>query len=281
MNYQSPKWAPHRRRWWGGLLMGFVALTACAGPMHLDVSMDGRETRPPVVLAGQKLEMVFTLTSAEVEQPELAVDLFATAGGLAAPLFNNRTPALSRIGAPAPGLQRFRFSLELPAVEKRQSWLLRARVRNDPAGAWLPLPVVMFDAKPVTWKDALRRFTRQHSCGRLAGGGKLEEMLRAAGVTVEEMSDGGPVPRVGLAEAGDGPLGLPESPATVWMVFKPGAPADYSFTRPVPGGPLVVALDARILGTLETDAGAQENFERVLSSVQAILASTEPPPSQP
>ncbi|MBI2496713.1 MAG: hypothetical protein HYV75_01880 [Opitutae bacterium] len=281
MFFNTPKRATLARGWWILVIAGGLVVSAQARPVYLDTPMEGGEKSPGLVLAGRQIALVLALTSAATEQPELAADLFATGGTLAAPLFSNRSLTLSRIGTPGAGLQRFRFLLEIPPAEKTQSLVLRLRVRNDPTGAWLPLPVVTLEARPVTWKASLRRFAQRHACGWLAGGEKLNGVFRAAETAVTEMAGDGPAPRVAFVEAADGPLSLPTPPDTFWIVFKHGASADLTFSRPLPGGPLVLTVEASVLNRLETDAAAQDLFERALSAVQAILASSESPPSQP
>lgn len=277
----TPKRATLARGWWTQIIAGGLAVAVQAGPTFLDTSIEGREFPPELVFAGRHATLVLTLTSSVPEQPELVADLFVTSSTLAAPLFTNRSLHLNRIGPPSAGIQRFTFSLEIPPSDKRQSLVLRLRVRNDTAGAWLPLPIVTLEARPVTWKASLRRFAQQHDCGWLAGGEKLDGIFRAAETVVAEIAGDGSAPRVAFAEAADGPLSLPVSADTVWIVFKPGAAENFSFSRPVSGGPLVLTVGASVLDRLETDAAAQDLFERALSAVHAILASPEPTTSLP
>jgi hypothetical protein len=231
-------------------------------------------------MAGQKKEFVITLTSVAAEAPELSGDLAAIAGSLAAPIFSNRALELHRVGEARAGVQRFRFELEIPVSERKQLLLLRLRIRSSAAASWLPLPAVTLEASPRTWPDSLRRFARQVPSARLAGSERLVEIFKQAEIETPEASadEAGTDAsiRVWFAEAAAGEIQLPEQPRALWVVFKQNVHGGLEITRATPAAPLCLTVDAGALAGLDSEAAAQDLFERALATARALTLSSQP-----
>lgn len=268
--------------------MAVVLTTAAAwaAPVYLGATIADLETKPRGAMAGQKKEFVLTLTSAAAESPELSGDLAAIAGGLAAPIFSNQTLQLQRVGEARAGVQRFKFLVDIPATERKQALLLRLRIRPTATENWLPLPAVMLEAWPLTWKATLRSFARQVPSGRLAGSENLSRFFRQAEIeTTETPAEGAvtdPTIRVWFAEATGDEFRVPEAPQAIWIVFKKNARSGLELWRPTPQSPLCVVVDASILAGLDSDPAAQDDFERALATARILTSSsTDPTQSQP
>ncbi len=255
-----------------------LAIAAKAGPIFLGAATAGAEARPPLVMAGQKKEFVLTLTSGETEAPELSGDLAAIAGSLAAPIFSNRALVLHRMGEARAGVQRFKFEVDIPAAERKQDLLLRLKIRSRATVDWLPLPRINLEASPRSWPDALRRFARQVPTGRLAGSAGLAELFRRAEIetpetTEEEMATTESV-RVWFAEATGDELRIPKTPRAVWLVFKRNVRDGLEIRRPTPFSPPCIVVDVSALVAPDTDAAAQDLFERALATALALTLSS-------
>ena len=256
-----------------------------AAPVFLGVATEGGASSPAVVFAGQKNELVLTLTAAEVQNPQLSADLAVVAGTLAAPVFANQALELRRMGEAKGGVQRFKFVVDFPHVKQRQTLVLRLRVRLAPGEAWLPLPPVAFETLNRSWQDTLRRFSRQLPSGRLAESERVAQLFHQAQIETPETPAGGPVSdarvRVWFAEAGVEELALPEIPAgALWIVFKPGIRNGLEVRRVTGGTAICVVVDDHALVAADTDPAAQEILERALATAQALVpGDLEPPPS--
>ncbi len=250
---------------------------ALAAPLFLDVAPGGTAAGPLRVMAGRTAEFRLALTSAQLEHPQLKADLSAVAGRLAAPLLTDTVIDLRRTDEARPGVQRFKFSLAIPAVERKQQLLLRLSVRPDPKADWLPLPPVQLEAVPRTWPDTLAAFARQVPCGRLAGSDALERLFGQAqietAVATSDQSDPDPSIKVWFAEAGADEFRPPAASPAIWIVFKENVPGGLELWRPNPKPFYCVAADAAVLAAVDSDPAAQELFERALAA--ALLFTRE------
>jgi hypothetical protein len=262
-----------------------MALTTAAwtAPVFLGAATADLETKPQGVIAGQKKEFVLTLTSGAAESPELSGDLAAIAGGLAAPIFSNRALELQRVGETRAGVQQFKFQVNIPAAERKQALLLRLRIRPTATENWLPLPAVMLEAWPQTWKATLRSFARQVPSGRLAGSDRLQQLFHQAEIETPETPAEEPVAdqtiRVWFVEATGEEFRPPAAPQAMWVVFKKNVRGGLELWRPAPQAPPCVVVDAGILAGLDSDPAAQDVFERALATAR-ILTSASPDPAQ-
>jgi hypothetical protein len=160
------------------------------------------------------------------------------------------------------------------------------RTRSGATEKWLPLPVVMLEARPQTWKAALRQLAKQVPSGRLAGGDRLEKIFQQAEIEVPETPAGEPVVNqaihVWFAEATGDEFRPPGASQAVWVVFKKNVRGGVELWRPTPQAPPAVVVEAGILAELDTDAAAQDVFERALTTVRALtLSSPDSTPAQP
>lgn len=263
-----------------------LAATGSAAPLFLGGACADTEAEPQAVLAGQKKEFVLVLTAATAETPELGGDLFAVAGGLVVPLFKNQTFELHRVGEARAGVQRFKFVMSIPASEKKQTLLLCLRIRSGAADNWLPLPRVNLEAAPRTWKESLRLFARQVPSGRLAGSARLTGVFRQAEIETPEITGAEaaaePSVRVWFAENAEEELRLPAHSPALWVVFRKNVRGGLEIRRIAPAAPLCVMVDESALTGLDTDAAAQELFERALATARTLtLSSTDYLPAQP
>lgn len=271
-------------------LVRFVAACLCAWPAALLNAAPGflglagqvEEPLPLLVLAGRKAEMALTLTAGDPLTPVLGLDLFVAAGPLAAPLVKDLRPELHRVEPAGDGVQRFTFSVEIPAGEKARQFVMRPRVQVVADGPWLPLPPVSLEAMPASWKEQFRAFSSVLPTGRLAGSERLDHFFQTAGIeqvsaTREEMPVPGTV-KVWFAEASDETFQPPAgTTAALWIVFKPQPRVDLKVVRPGPGQPLCLVVDPRALRA-EDDAAAQDLFERVLATAATLSGVSFSPP---
>ncbi|MBK9989374.1 MAG: hypothetical protein IPP19_01240 [Verrucomicrobia bacterium] len=266
---------------WLGLAIATFAITISSAAEKssaetpLFIELVSREGRPPslLIFAGRRTEFVLTLTASAVIEPQLSTDLFAAAGQIAAPIATGLLPKVHRDGASKAGVQRFCFSLDLPALERRQKVILRTRVRTSDDGEWLPLPAVVTEVVPLTWRNTLRRFVEKTPSTRAADCKRLEVVFQRAGVNVPESSPAAlandPAARVWFADSEDDTCMPPTAPAVTWVVFKKSVGNDIEVTR-AECGALVVAVDATVLANLDTDPAAQGLFERALATAEAL-----------
>lgn len=274
-----------------GAIGALVLMIACpstqllAEPIFLGVTGANESTRPLGVMTGGKVDLILTLTAAGVIEPELSADLSLVGGTLTAPLVKGARPRLHRMGAAQTGVQRFQFSLEIPAAEKPQQLVLGLKVKVAPAEAWLPLPVVALEASPRTWKQTLQQFTHRIPSGRLAGGEHVDLLFEQAGIETPETAVGravkNPAVLAWFAEGGEDELRLPETPApAVWLVFKKNVPGGIELHRLAPHGTLYLLVDEQALVSADTNPAAQTLLERALAFATA-LTSSEPDLSPP
>jgi hypothetical protein len=237
---------------------------------------------PVRVMAASTSEWSLTVASSVEINPEALADLVAVAGTLGAPVFTGRSLGLKRQGAPTAGVQRFSFAVEIPAAERKQTFVLRLRVRLSPDQPWLSMPVQTLEATPSTWKDTLRRVAQETPMARLTGG-RWEKIAAEVGAklpafSAEEVATDRAV-RIWLADAADDAVVLPEIPAgAVWVVLKPGLRQGIEVRR-LTAGTLVVTVAERVLGVSAGDAGAQDLLEEALATAQALAggqASEQP-----
>lgn len=236
------------------------------------------------VMAGEKAQLILTLTAATVIEPQLSADLSLVGGTLVAPLVKGVALALQRVGSAQAGVQRFQFSLEIPAAEKPQKLVLDLKVKTTPAETWLPLPGVMLESSPRIWKKTLQQFTGRIPSGRLAGSERLDQLFQQAGIEIPETAADVAVetPRVlvWFADAAAGELRLPAAPAAVvWLVFKQNVPDGLELRRLAPHGPRCLLVDEQALVAAETNPAAQALLARALVFAAALTsAETDLPP---
>ncbi len=252
------------------------ALAAQAAPVFLQLAGAGEETKPIMVLAGQKTELVLSLAATEELAPQLTGDLSVVTGKTAAPLVPTLQFGLQRKEATKGGVQQFFFALEVPAVKSRQRLLLRLRLQTTAAQAEISLPSVWLDAVPSTWKESLQQFAHVVPAGRLAGDERLERLFAAAELEVPDAVEHLPITdaavRVWFVASLEPELVLPATPpGVVWLVFKPGIGENCRVQRSADGGPLAVVVDDRALqAPADHDALAQALLERGLETARAL-----------
>ena len=249
-----------------------------AGPIFLDTITSDSERIPLVVMTGKKAELVVTLTAATELLPQLSADLLAQAGPLAAPVRTGAMLELHRVGVAQAGIQRFAFDLDVPVVERKQVFILKLRVRPSAIEAWLPLPPVMLESIPSTWKENLRHFAHALPSGRLEGSERINKIFQQAEVDVPETPNDSPVTspevRVWFAEVIADELHLPETPPrTVWVVFKNNVRDGFEIQRPIRTGPVMVFVDQKALDVITGDPVAQKIFEQALTTAITLTAA--------
>jgi hypothetical protein len=225
------------------------------------------------VFGGVKTEFTLTLTSAELIQPQLRAGLFAVSGTLVAPLATDLRPELHRQGGSQPGVQRFTFNLDIPAVQRRQALMLHLQVQTVAGAEWLSLPAVAIEAVLSTWQESLRQFAARFPIGRVNGGDQLASALTRAGINAPDAEadalTANPSVRVWFAEVTDEQTRLTAAPGVVMVVFKPGVHGGLEITRT---GPTInVLVESSTLSTLDRDPAAQNALERALATVAVLL----------
>jgi len=266
---------------WLGLAVSTLAVTISSAAEKssqvtpLFIELTSHEGHPPSLLlfSGRRTEFVLTLTASAIIEPQLSADLFAEAGTIAAPLSTGLRPEVRRDGVSKTGVQRFYFSLDLPALERSQKLILKMRVRTSNDGEWLPLPAVLTEVVPLTWRNTLRRFVEKTPSARAADSKRLDAVFQRAGVNVPESSAEGlttdQATRVWFAESEDDQWVPPAGTSVTWIVFKKAVGSNIAVTR-TERGALGVAVDATVLANLDTDPAAQELFERALATAEAL-----------
>lgn len=265
--------------------LSVIAVSASGATLFANVSIDGPGRKPTVVIAGRTAEFHLALSSSAIETPLLNGDLVAIASGLAAPVASNMVFQLKREGEARPGVQWFKFSLEVPATQRKQTFLLRMKIRTGPSGDWLPLHVLTLSAVPVTWKETLRTFAQQCPSGCVSGSDKLRALFQQLGIEVAELPEGGPAGgqsiMIWFAEVSGAEFHLPAAPRLIGIVFKKNVPGELQLARPDPRSPPCVFVEADILDRLDSDPAAQGIFEQALSMARTLIPASPDSTSSP
>lgn len=265
-------------------IMLLASISVRGGPVFLEASAGDGLERPVEVFDGRSTEFVITLSSTATDTPLLSGDLVVVAGGLAVPLAKNLSFPLERVGEARAGVQRFKFSLEIPEAKRKQALVLKMKVRVAPLEEWLPLPAVTLSSVPATWKESLQRFARQVPCGRIAGSDRLQALFQKSEIEIIGLPEGeapnDPSIRVWFAETSDTEFRVPSATRTVGVIFKKNVRGGLELWRPAPQSPPCVLVEADVLDRIDRDPAAQEIFERALSMARALIpVSSEPTPS--
>jgi hypothetical protein len=271
--------------WWRRATGFFVLFSATAmlaalnlrgAPLFLDFSGRTASAEPLRFYPAQKIELTFALTASAVIEPQLRADLLASAQSLAAPLATDIPLQLHRDSPARPGMQRFSFALNLPAITRRQTFVLRSRVRTADTESWLPLPVVTLEAVPETWRASLRAFADRVPCGRLAPNEKVGQIFSLSEAKVKVAADtpaGEEQVRVWFVEDEPDPA-AGDMQRTVWVVFKADVPGGMVVKRTGSYRIMTILVDAGVLATLDSDPASQETFERVLTTAEALAPAS-------
>ena len=260
------------------LLLTMPFAGRAAEPLWLGVAGVDEKAGALGAMSGGKAELILTLSASTVFEPRVSVDLFLTGGTLLAPLVKGAAPELHRVGPARAGVQRFQFSLAIPAAEKPQKLLLNLQVKPTPAENWLPLPGVTLEVSPRTWQKALQQFAGLTPSGRLAGSERLDRLFQQAAIEIPETAADAPVesPRVQVwfADAGANELRLPGAPAaTVWLVFKHNVPGGMELRRLAAHGPRCLLVDEQALVSADTIPSAQDLLLRALVFATALTSA--------
>lgn len=262
--------------------VGAIAALAAPGircaPLFLEIAGKSAPTQPLRFYATRQAELTLTVTAASAVELQMQGDLFAAAQTMAAPVNTEIPIKLHRDGFLRPGVQRFNFSVDLPAATRRQEFVLRLRVRASEAESWLPLPVVTLEIVPETWRTSLRSLADRIPCGRLATQEKLGRLLVQSGARIHVAGEAGagedPV-RIWFVEDAPGEA-IADTPNGILIVFKPGVPGGLVVKRTGSPPVMTILVDATILDTLENDPAAQEILDRALAAAEALAPASLP-----
>lgn len=258
-----------------GLTLALLGSRVAAGTVFLDVVGASESEQPLAVMAGVNTELKLTLIAPEVIAPQLTADLYLIGGPLVAPLSKGVNLETKRMGAASTGVQRFKFNLEIPVLERRSQLLLRLHMQTSVGQTSMQLPAVTLEVLPSTWKHSLQAFTKQISCGRLESGERLARLFEAAGLDIPQTPPDGTIDgdtvQVCFGEFGveSPPLAGTQVPS-LWIIFKKDVRDGIELGRARHQGPLVMYVDETALKVTGDSAAAQALLERVLAMARTL-----------